>query len=94
MQQLQSILERTDAARIELAVSQAAFKFRYTIVTPAEEPDYPSYPDVRRVILTGLVASFLFALVVAIGVDIIGGRVLEPWQVRHQLGVPLLGTVR
>ncbi len=93
LNQLRSILERTDSARIELAVSQAAFKYRYTIVQPAEEPRDPSFPDTRPVLLAGFLASILFAMVAAIAADIMSNRILEPWQVPQRLGLTLLGRV-
>jgi uncharacterized protein involved in exopolysaccharide biosynthesis len=94
LSQLQSILERTDSARIELAVSQAAFKYRYTIIEPAEEPSEKSFPDTGPVVIAGFLASILFAIVAGIAADIMSNRILEPWQVQHQLEMPLLGHVR
>ena len=48
LNQLQSILERTDSARIELAVSQAAFNwYKYNVITPAELPGEPVSPNVQ-----------------------------------------------
>ena len=41
LNQLESVLERTDGARIELAVSQAAFKYRYAVIRPAQVPRSP-----------------------------------------------------
>jgi hypothetical protein len=92
--QLQTILERTDSARIELAVSRTAFKYRYSVVTPAEEPGDPTFPDLRAIFVAGFLGSVLFALIAAIGADVLSTRILEPWQVQWRLGLPLLGTVR
>jgi uncharacterized protein involved in exopolysaccharide biosynthesis len=94
LNQLQGILERTDAARIELAVSQKAFKHRYSVVSPASEPGRPTFPNKRAVVLAGFVIAMLFALFVAIAADVLSHRILEPWQVQRQLGLPLLGKVR
>ena len=96
LNQLRQILERTDSARIEAAVSQAASKNRYTIIQPAEEPGErdQSFPDTRRILITGLMVSVLFAIVAAIVADILSNRILEPWQVQRQLGLPILGTVK
>ncbi len=94
LSQLQSVLERTDAARIEFAASQAAFKHRYSIISPAAEPGEPSFPDTRRVLGAGFLASLLFALAAAVAADIMSSRILEPWQVQRQLGLPLIGIVR
>ncbi len=94
LNQLHGILERSDSARIELAVSQAAFKHRYAIISPASEPSAPMFPKARAVILAGFLASLLFALLAAIGADIMSNRILESWQVQRQLGLPVLGAVR
>jgi DNA repair exonuclease SbcCD ATPase subunit len=94
LNQLQSILERTDGARIELAVSQAAFKYRYTVIKPAQEPRDPASPNVRLIVLAGLFACLLLALCASVAVDLMSNRILESWQVQRQLGLPILGTVR
>jgi uncharacterized protein involved in exopolysaccharide biosynthesis len=93
LSQLQSILERTDSARIELAVSEAAFKYRYTVIKPAEIPRDPESPNLRFLFAVGLMASVLSGLAVAVGADLISNRILEPWQVERQLGLPILGNV-
>jgi hypothetical protein len=94
LNQLQSLLERTDGARIELAVSQAAFKYRYSVIRPAQVPKDPLSPNLRLILLAGFIASLLLAVAVVVGVDLMSNRILEPWQVERQLGVPILGTVR
>jgi uncharacterized protein involved in exopolysaccharide biosynthesis len=94
LNQLRNVLERTDGARIELAVSQAAFKHRYSVVQPATEPGEQSFPDTRRVLIAGLLSSILFALISAVAADIMSDRILEPWQVQRQLGLLVLGRVR
>jgi hypothetical protein len=94
LNELRSILERTDAARIEFEVSKAAFKHRYSVVSPAEEPGDPSFPETRAVLAAGLLASMLFAIFSAIAADVLSNRLLEPWQVQRLLGIPVLGTVR
>jgi uncharacterized protein involved in exopolysaccharide biosynthesis len=94
LNQLQSILERTDGARIELAVSEAAFKYRYTVIKPAQVPREPNSPNMRLVLLAGFLASLLLSVVVVVGGDLMSNRILEAWQVERQLGLPILGNVR
>jgi uncharacterized protein involved in exopolysaccharide biosynthesis len=94
LSQLQSVLERTDGARIELAVSQAAFKYRYSVIRPAQIPREPVSPNLRMVILAGIVSSLLLALGVAVAKDVLSNRILESWQVERQLGLPVLGRLR
>jgi uncharacterized protein involved in exopolysaccharide biosynthesis len=94
LSQLQNILERTDGARIELAVSEAAFKYRYTVIRPAQVPRDPESPNLRMFFALGFIASVLCGLTAALGADLISNRILEAWQVERQLGLPILGSVK
>lgn len=94
LNQLQSVLERTDGARIELAVSQAAFKYRYTIIRPAQVPRDPEFPNVKLLMAAGFIASLLLALGVVVTKDLLSDRILEAWQIERRLGLPVLGTLR
>jgi hypothetical protein len=94
LSQLQSILERTDGARIELAVSEAAFKYRYTVIKPAQVPREPESPNLRLMVMIGLMAAFALAVAGAVAKDLISNRIVEAWQVERQLGLPILGSVR
>jgi uncharacterized protein involved in exopolysaccharide biosynthesis len=91
LNQLESVLERIDGARIELAVSQAASKYRYTVIRPAEVPRKPVRPNPLTVFGAGLFGSIVLALAAVVGRDVLSNRVLEPWQVERQLGLPILG---
>jgi uncharacterized protein involved in exopolysaccharide biosynthesis len=93
LNQLESVLERTDGARIEMAVSQAAFKYRYTVIQPAQVPRRPSRPNLTLVAFAGFIASLVLALAAAVGKDLIGDRIIERWQIERQLGLPVLGTL-
>jgi uncharacterized protein involved in exopolysaccharide biosynthesis len=94
LNQLENVLERTDGARIELAVSQAAFKYRYTVIRPAQIPRSPKFPDVRLIIAAGAFASLFLALAVVVCKDLLSNRIFEPWQIERQLGLRVLGTLR
>ena len=94
LNQLESVLERTDGARIELAVSQAAFKYRYSVIRPAQVPRDPQSPNLKLIFAAGFCASLLLALGVAVSKDLLSGLILETWQVERQLGLPVLGTLR
>lgn len=94
LSQLESVLERTDGARIELAVSNAAFKYRYSVIRPAQIPREPVSPNLKLIFLAGFFASLLLAVGVAVVKDLLSGRILETWQVERQLGLPVLGTLR
>jgi uncharacterized protein involved in exopolysaccharide biosynthesis len=94
LNQLSSVLERTDGARIELAVSQAAFKYRYTVIRPPQVPRDPIRPNMRMVVGAGLFGGLLLAFAAAVGKDLLENRILEPWQIERQLGLHVLGTLR
>ena len=88
------ILMRIDAARIELDTARAAFKYRYTVVSPAQTPRHPVSPNVPLIVIAGLLASFLFAFISAALLDLRRGRIIEAWQVQKKLKVPLLGRLK
>jgi uncharacterized protein involved in exopolysaccharide biosynthesis len=92
--QLQSILERTDGARIELLVSEAAFKYRYTVIKPAQVPRDPISPNLRLMVTLALLAAIALAIGAAVFSDVISNRIVEAWQLERQLGLPILGSVR
>jgi uncharacterized protein involved in exopolysaccharide biosynthesis len=94
LKQLESVLERTDGARIELAVSQAAFKYRYSVIRPAQVPRDPVSPNLQMIFAAGFLASLFLALAVVVSKDLLSGRILETWQVERQLGLPVLGSLR
>jgi uncharacterized protein involved in exopolysaccharide biosynthesis len=93
LNQIMSVLDRTDSARIELAVSQKAFKYRYTVITPAQVPKSPVRPHAVRILGAGLLASLILALVAVAVKDLLSNRILEQWQIERQLGLPVLGTL-
>jgi uncharacterized protein involved in exopolysaccharide biosynthesis len=90
----EDMLERLEAARIELETARAAFKYRYTVTNPPEFPKKAASPNVPLLVVGGLLLTVLAAIFVATSRDVLGGRVVESWQVRRQLGLPVLGEVR
>jgi len=93
LNQLESVLERTDGARIEMAVSQAAFKYRYTVIRPAQVPRGPVRPNLPLVAIVGFILSLMLAFAIVLGTDLGGNRILEQWQIERQLGLPVLATL-
>jgi hypothetical protein len=87
------LLERIDSAKIELATARAAFKYRYSIIRPAQRPKKAEKPNVPMVMLAGVIAAFFMAVFAAVLADIRSGRVLESWQVKRVLELPLLAEV-
>ncbi len=85
---------RIEAARIELDTTRAAFKYRYSIITPPLLPKTPEKPNLMLLAVAGVVASLLLALGAASLRDLASGRVLEPWQVEKHLNLPVLAELR
>jgi uncharacterized protein involved in exopolysaccharide biosynthesis len=89
-----TLLERIDGARMEMDTAQAAFKYRYSVVAPPQMPKSPVRPSRAKVIPAAVLAGLLLAFAVATLVDVLGGRIVEPWQVERSIGVPVLARVR
>lgn len=89
----QDILLRVDAARIELDTARAAFKYRYSVINPAQLPKRAEKPNIPGVLLSGIFASLLFAVGATVLKDLRGGRVMEAWQLRKLTDLPLLAEV-
>ncbi len=89
-----STLERIDSAGLELASTRAAFKYRYSIIEPAEMPREPIKPKVRSVMAGGVLGGLLVAICLAVAADLRSRRIHEPWQIERQLGLTILGEVR
>jgi len=89
----EDLLQRLESARIELETARAAFKYRFSIITPPELPRRAVTPNVPALVVGGLVLATMLALFGATAMDLSGGRILESWQVDRQLGLPVLGEV-
>lgn len=93
LNQLESVLERTNGARIELAVSDAAFKYRYSVIRPPQVPRDPIRPNLRMIIIAGFIGSLLLAVAAAAGKDLLSDRIFDRWQIERRLSLPVLGAV-
>jgi uncharacterized protein involved in exopolysaccharide biosynthesis len=90
----QDILMRIDAARIELDTARAAFKYRYTVVSPAQTPRNPIGPNVMLIVIGGILAGLFFSFFASTALDLWKGRVVESWQVEKRLKLPVLAEVK
>jgi uncharacterized protein involved in exopolysaccharide biosynthesis len=91
--QYQHMLERLNAAQLELDTARAAFKYRYNVVWPPEVPQAPESPKARKILGLGALASLMLAILAAAAPDLWRGRVVERWQVERSLDLPILGQV-
>ena len=88
-----SLLDRIEAARMELDAARAAFKYRYSVLRPAEVPRAPRKPNKTLWLAAGFVLGLLSWVVAAVGADLRAGRVIERWQIERQLGIQVLSEV-
>jgi hypothetical protein len=88
-----ALLDRIDAARLELDTAQAAFKHRYQVLKPPQKPKAPIRPRVTLVILASALAGLFLALLAPVMLDLSSRKLVEPWQIEHALGLRVLGEV-
>jgi uncharacterized protein involved in exopolysaccharide biosynthesis len=93
MNKYDSLMERLDAARIELDTTRAAFKYRYITIRPAELPKHADKPKIPLVLALGSLGALLAAAAASVLVDIRSRKVVEEWQLERQLGLPVLGVL-
>jgi len=93
MDKYAALRSRIQTGQIDLETAQAAFKYRYSVVTPAHLPRGPTKPNVPVVILAAFMAAILCSLLLAVLADIRAGRVLERWQIERLLDRPILGEI-
>jgi uncharacterized protein involved in exopolysaccharide biosynthesis len=87
----QDVTTRIDSARLELDISRTAFRYRYSVITPAELPRSAKKPIALLVGIASVVGAILAALLGAAAADLMGGRVIETWQVRRRFKLEVLG---
>jgi len=86
----QQMVERVNAAQLDLDSARAAFKYRYTIVWPAEVPRRPVSPNPFKIFGLGGLAWILIAAGAAVWLEHRSGRILTRWQIEVALNVPVL----
>jgi hypothetical protein len=87
----EELMDRISAAKLDLAIADKAFKYRYAIFRPAETPKHAVRGSPGAVLTVGLVLGAIFAMLAAVAKDLSGGRVVEAWQLEKKLGLRLLG---
>jgi uncharacterized protein involved in exopolysaccharide biosynthesis len=92
--QYSSVLLRLDSARAELETAQAAFKYRYSVISPPQIPKGPVKPYFLLRIVAGIVGGIGLALFASALLDLRSRRIIELWQVERHLGLPVLAQLR
>jgi uncharacterized protein involved in exopolysaccharide biosynthesis len=93
MDQYAASREKVEAAQIDLETAQVAFKYRYSIITPAKLPKGPAKPSVLKTLVAAVLAAGLGAVLLAVVVDVRAGRIEERWQMERLLDRPLLAEI-
>jgi uncharacterized protein involved in exopolysaccharide biosynthesis len=87
------MVDRLNAAQLDLDSARAAFKHRYSVLWPAQVPTRPVSPNPWKVFGVGTVLSLLLALAAVTVPDLRAGRIMERSQVERTLGIPVLALI-
>jgi uncharacterized protein involved in exopolysaccharide biosynthesis len=93
MEKYSALRTQIETAQIDLDTSDAAFKYRYSIVTPPQPPRHPTSPNVPLLLVATLLGALAAATLACVVSDVRAGRLVESWQLERVLGAPLLGDV-
>lgn len=93
MEKYSLLRSQVQTAQIELETAQAAFKYRYRVLSPAQVPKKPSKPGVPLLAMLAMMAASLSAVVVVTVADVRAGRLVERWQIEELLGGPILAEI-
>jgi hypothetical protein len=86
--------DRIDRARIDFDTARAAFKYRYSVVTPPQVPRGPIKPKAALVMIAAVIAGLSLALFATTFSDLRAGVVLKRWQLEDLLGPSAIVDVR
>jgi uncharacterized protein involved in exopolysaccharide biosynthesis len=89
----QAMMERIGGAHIELETARAAFKYRYSVIWPAERPKKPDRPKTPAILAAGSFFGLLLAFCAALVADSLSGRIMERSQIEQKLGLQILGDL-
>jgi hypothetical protein len=85
---------RVDSARLEMETAESEFQHRYSVIQPPELPRGAMKPYGLLFTVGGLLGGLGLAFFLSTAADIRQGRVLEKWQLEHDLQLPVLAVVR
>jgi uncharacterized protein involved in exopolysaccharide biosynthesis len=82
---------RIEKVKEDLDVVRAIYRSRYQVVTPPEVPKKPKKATAQNIGIGAVIGGALLALLLAAGLELLGGNIVEPWQVRRRLKLEVLG---
>ena len=80
---------RFQDARVSLKNAESAFDYRYKVVTVPEVPIAPVSGSLFSIIAS-IIGAAMLATFVTTALDVLRGRIEEPWQASRRLSLPLL----
>lgn len=92
IQRYSDAIKRLDVSRLELATSEAAFQYKYTVVTEPERPTKATKPKRGALAFGALGAALLLGLISGAVRDLLSKKIYDSWQVRL-LGIRVLGEL-
>ncbi|MGC3996235.1 MAG: hypothetical protein QM767_01345 [Anaeromyxobacter sp.] len=93
LRQHANLLDRIAAARVEIDTAEAAFKYRYSVISPPQMPKGPVKNLPVLLVAAGLVGGVLVGLFATTLTDIRRGLVIEAWQIERTMGVTVLTKI-
>jgi len=93
MRKWESVQMQIDGARLKLETAQAAFRYRYRVVTPAEIPNKAVKPKPAAVVLGAVFGGLLLGLFLALVLELRRGVIHEAWQVESAIGLPVVACI-
>jgi uncharacterized protein involved in exopolysaccharide biosynthesis len=93
IQSYQTNAAEIDKTVVDLKTAEAAFKYRYTVVTPPELPKGPIAPKAVPIVLAALIGGLLIGLIGAVALELRQGTLYAPWQVENGLSLRVLSNV-
>jgi uncharacterized protein involved in exopolysaccharide biosynthesis len=89
----QEYKQRVIDAETQLKNTEAAFSYRYKIVTPPELPVAPMSGSLSSIVLS-LIGGGIVGAALTTMLDILRGRVVEAWQVSRRMNLPVLAELK
>jgi hypothetical protein len=93
MDKYAALRAQLQSAEMDLQTAEAAFKYRYGVLVPAQMPRNPLKPSPLMVLLAASLAGALLSVLAALVADLRAGRLLERWQIERLLDRPILGEL-
>jgi uncharacterized protein involved in exopolysaccharide biosynthesis len=94
LRQRSNLVDRLDAATLEMETARAAFKYRYGVIAPPLLPKKPAKPYGLLAVVGALLGGVSMALLASVAADLLAGRVIERWQAERTLRLRVLGEVK